>query len=158
MWNRLPLLGLLLAVNVAVGQADSLPAVNQRVVAFVRERMGQQVGRGECWDLAAAALNAANARWDGDYGFGRKVDPQREPVLPGDIVQFEGVEFEWEEGLDIHTVRMPHHTAVVLEVTGTGVFVIAQQNTQETGRRTGTGDLWLSRRTKGRLVFHRPAE
>jgi len=146
-----------------LAQQDSLPAVNKGVVAFVREHMGEQVGRGECWDLAAEALNIAGAKWDGDYGFGRKVDPERELVLPGDIVQFERVEFQWEEGREVHTIRMPHHTAVVLEVPGKGgratdAYVIAQQNTQETGRRTGTGELVLSRRSKGRIVFFRPVE
>lgn len=157
--------GLLFVSSGSFAQQDSLPKVNLRIVSFVREHMGEQVGRGECWDLAAAALNAAGAKWDGDYFFGRKVDPDREPVLPGDIVQFEHVEFRWEEGRDVHTMRMPHHTAVVLEVLGAvsgekvpGAYVIGQQNTRETGRKTGTGDLVLSRRIKGRITFFRPVE
>jgi hypothetical protein len=158
MRNALIAFTLLLASSGSFAQQDSLPIVNQRITAFVREHMGKQVGRGECWDLAAGSLNAAGAKWDGDYGFGRKVDPDREPVLPGDIVQFERVEFQWEEGRDVHTIRMPHHTAVVLEVKAPGTYVIAQQNTRETGRRTGTGDLVLSRRTKGKLAFFRATE
>jgi hypothetical protein len=156
MRNALLTSGLLLVSFGSCAQQDTLPEVNQRIVAFVREHIGERVGRGECWDLAAEALNAAGARWDGDYGFGREVDPDREPVLPGDIVQFEGVEFRWEEGRDVHSVRMPHHTAVVLEVRAPGAFVAAQQNTQETGRKTGTGDLVLSRRIKGKISFFRP--
>ncbi len=163
--NALLTSGLLLVSFGSSAQQDSLPKVNQRIVAFVREHMGGQVGRGECWDLAAAALNAAGAKWDGDYDFGREVDPAREPVLPGDIVQFERVEFRWEEGRDVHTMRMPHHTAVILEVRGAvpgekapGAYVIGQQNTQETGRKTGTGDLVLSRRIKGKIAFFRPVE
>lgn len=123
--------------------------------------MGQRVGRGECWDLAAEALNAAGAEWNGDYGFGREVDPDHEPVHPGDIVQFERVEFRWEEGRDVHTIRMPHHTAIVMEVFGAmapGAYIIAQQNTEETGRKVGTGNLVLSRRTKGKISFFRPIE
>jgi len=141
-----------------VAQVEDLPIVNQRVVAFVRENMGRQVGRGECWDLAAGALNAAGARWDGYHGFGRPVDPEHGPVLPGDIVQFEGVEFRWKEGSEVHTVRMSHHTAVVMESRSPGVYVIAQQNTRTTGRRTSTGDLVLSRRIKGHIKFYRPIE
>jgi hypothetical protein len=139
-------------------QTDSLPLLNRRVVDFVRARVGEQVGRGECWDLAAQALNAAGAVWDGDYGFGRITDPVLGPVLPGDIVQFENVEFRWEEGLAIHTTRMPHHTAVVLEVRSRDRYLIAQQNTAETGRRTGTDELLLSRRTKGTIRFYRPMD
>lgn len=158
MWNTLIAFSLLTLSKGMSAQQDTLPIVNRRIVAFVREHMGQPVGRGECWDLAAQALIAAGAKWDGNYGFGRKVDPEREPVLPGDIVQFERVEFRWEEGRDVHTIRMPHHTAVVLEVKATGTYVIAQQNTQETGRKTGTGELLLSRRSKGRIGFFRPVE
>ena len=139
-------------------QTDTLPEVNRRIVAFVREHMGEKVGRGECWDLAAGALDSAGAKWDGDYGFGPKLDLKRDVILPGDIVQIEGAEFRWEEGRDIHTMRMPHHTAVVLEVKAPGAYVIGQQNTQETGRRVGTGDLVLARRTKGRIDFYRPVE
>ncbi len=144
-------------------QQDSLPVVNARIVAFVRGHMGEKVGRGECWDLAAAALNAAGAKWDGDHGFGRRVDRANERVLPGDIIQFERVEFRWEEGREVHTIRMPQHTAVVLEVPDDAsgeepqdAYLIAQQNTQETGRTTGTGHLVLSHRTKGRILFFRP--
>ena len=156
---------LLVLSRTGLAQQDSLPAVNRGVVAFVRAHVGKQVGRGECWDLAAAALNATGAKWDGDYGLGRTVDPEVEPVFPGDIVQFERVEFQWEEERDVHTIRMPHHTAVVLEVSESGsgakardAYVIAQQNTEETGRKTGTGELVLSRRTKGKIMFFRPVE
>lgn len=142
----------------AFAQADSLPPLNRRVADFVRARQGEQVGRGECWDLAAAALNVAGAKWDGNYGFGREVHPLRAQVLPGDIVQFEKVELRWEEGLAVHTVRMPHHTAVVLEVRAPGIYLIAEQNTQETGRKVGSSELVLSRRKKGTIRFFRPLE
>ena len=140
------------------GQSDSLPPVNRRVVAFVQEHVGSRVGRGECWDLAAEVLNAAGAQWDGDHRFGREVFPGRGSVLPGDIVQFEKVEFQWEEGLESHSIRMQHHTAVVMEVRAKGSYVIAQQNTQETGRKTGLADLVLARRKKGSIRFFRPEE
>ncbi len=141
-----------------LAQPDSLPPLNQRVVAFVREQVGRRVGRGECWDLAAQALDAAGAKWDGDYGFGRKLDPDKETILPGVIVQFEGVEFRWEEDRAIHTVSMPHHTAIILEVKAPGSFIIGQQNTRETGRKVGAGELVLSRRVKGSIGFYAPVE
>lgn len=141
-----------------LAQPDSVPPLNQRVVDFVREHVGRRVGRGECWDLAAQALDAAGAKWDGDYAFGRKLDPEKDTVLPGVIVQFEGAEFRWEEGRAIHTITMPHHTAVILEVKAPGSFVIGQQNTRETGRKVGTGELVLSRRVKGRIGFYAPVE
>lgn len=139
-----------------MSQGDSLPAVNKGVVSFVREHVGERVGRGECWDLAAAALNAAKAEWDRNYGFGRVVDHGKEAVLPGDIVQFEGAEFRWEEGSAVHTARMPRHTAVVLEVIAPGVYTIGEQNTREHGRRVGLGDLVLTRQIGGTIGFFRP--
>ena len=141
-----------------LAQPDSVPPLNQRVVDFVREHVGRRVGRGECWDLAAGALDAAGAKWDGDYAFGRKLDPEREAILPGVIVQFEGVEFRWEEGRATHTITMPHHTAIILEVKAPGGFIIGQQNTRETGRKVGTGELVLSRRIKGSIGFYAPVE
>ncbi|MDQ3100930.1 MAG: hypothetical protein M3R08_06060, partial [Bacteroidota bacterium] len=53
---------------------DTLPPLNQKVVEYVQLNMKQKVGRGECWDLAAAALEHAGAAWDGKYQFGTPVD------------------------------------------------------------------------------------
>ncbi len=157
--QRLPIVfGMVLSTGGLPAQSDSLPPMSQRVVAFVREHVGSRVGRGECWDLAARALEAAGARWDGDYGFGREVDPSKEAILPGYVVQFEGVEFRWEEGRAIHTISMPHHTAIIIEVKDPGSFIIGQQNTRETGRKVGVGELVLSRRVRGRIGFYAPVE
>ena len=73
-------------------------------------------------------------------------------------MQFEGVEFRWEEGRATHTITMPHHTAIILEVKAPGGFIIGQQNTRETGRKVGTGELVLSRRIKGSIGFYAPVE
>src|SRR5689334_13502000 len=75
-------------------QDTATPALNQRVVDFVKSKVGKKVGAGECWDLAAEALNTAGARWDGLYGFGELVDWKKAEVYPGDIVQFENVDIE----------------------------------------------------------------
>jgi hypothetical protein len=158
MHTRSMVSGVYLVAAGLLAQSDAIPPLNRRVVDFVRAHQGEQVGRGECWDLAAEALNTAGAKWDGNYGYGREVHHARAQVLPGDIVQFEQVEFQWEEGSAVHTVRMPHHTAVVVEVRTPGSFVIAQQNTQETGRKVGCSDLVLSRRKKGTIRFFRPLE
>lgn len=140
----------------ALAQDHELPAVNRRILEYVQEQHGRKVGRGECWDLAAAALDRAGAKWDGDHGFGRELDLRRDSILPGDIVQFEGAEFQWKEGNAIHTSRMPHHTAVVVGVLAPGVFTMAEQNTQATGRKVGFARLDLSQRTKGSVRLFRP--
>jgi hypothetical protein len=140
----------------AQGSRDSLPPTNARVLAFVEQHIGKRVDRGECWDLAAKALNLADAQWDGDMGFGRLIDPSKEAVLPGDIIQLEGVEFRWTEDNAINAITMPHHTAIVYEVVAPGRFTIAHQNMEGIGRKVGLGELVLDRRVKGRILIYRP--
>ena len=85
--------GLLLVLALgsgAPGGCDSVPVLNQRVIAFVKDHVGKRVGTGECWDLAAQALAKAGATWDGAYGFGKRVDPLKECVHPGDIMVGDG--------------------------------------------------------------------
>ena len=65
--------------------ASAIPELNQRIVTFVLGHEGKKVGRGECWDLAAEALNSGGATWDGSYVFGDIVDWRKEEILPGDI-------------------------------------------------------------------------
>lgn len=50
------------------------PELNQKIITFVSQNIGKKVGRGECWDLAAQALNQAGASWDGQYNFGRVIN------------------------------------------------------------------------------------
>jgi hypothetical protein len=130
--------------------------VNARIVEFVKSKQGKKVGHGECWDLAAEALTAAGATWDGQYTWGLEIDPLKDSVLPGDVIQFENVIFEWEEGNAVNRETMPHHTAVIVEVKAPGVFVIAHQNYGPIGRKVGTSDLVLARKTKGKLLVYRP--
>jgi hypothetical protein len=136
--------------------AAPLPALNQHIVEFTKAHMGQRVDRGECWDLAAFALNDAGAEWDGKLNFGRLIDPAREVVFPGDIIQLEGVEFKWTENGATNVITMPHHTAIVYEVISRGVFKVAQQNMEGIGRKVGLGQLTLKHRVKGTIRIHRP--
>ena len=72
----------------AVVQNDSLPFLNKEIIEFTTSKIGKKVGSGECWDLAAEALDYAGAKWKRSYVYGRKVDLSEEKVLPGDIIQF----------------------------------------------------------------------
>ncbi|MEO8591489.1 MAG: hypothetical protein ABI432_19060 [Flavobacteriales bacterium] len=141
-----------------MAEQDNVPALNQRVVDFVKGKMGKKVGAGECWDLAAEALNTAGARWDGLYGFGEVVDWKKAEVFAGDIVQFENVEVERREGDMVRRERYGHHTAVILEVREKGVYTIGQQNMQGLGRKVGLGELAMSDVRGGKIVFYRPVE
>lgn len=139
-------------------QEQVVPEINQRVVDFVNGRIGSKVGRGECWDLAAEALNNAHAKWDGQYGFGAVVDWRKEEVMPGDIVQFENVFVEHR--IEGGTVREQYgiHTAVVVEVHGRGDYVLAHQNVRPVGKKVGTAPLLMSEVRSGKLRFYRPVE
>lgn len=161
MGSRLLLLALLLDVgglaqttNRAYNQFTG--TVNQRVLGFVRDNIGKKVGRGECWDLAAEALNSAGAAWDGRYGWGVVLDPGKDTILPGDVIQFKDVELEWEEGNGRSRMSMSHHTAVIMEVKAPGVFVIAHQNFGPVGRKVSTTELVMAHVRRGRITFHRP--
>ena len=135
---------------------SALPVINQRVLEFVNAHMGERVDRGECWDLAAFALNDAGAKWNGKLQYGRLLDPGKEPVLPGDIIQLEGVEFKWHEGDATNVITMPHHTAIVYEVKSSGNYVVAHQNMQGIGRKVGLGTIVLEHRSKGKIMIYRP--
>ena len=76
---------------------DSIPELNLGVVHFVNSNMKKKVGRGECWDVAAEALNLLDATWDHSYVFGQEVDYQTQCIYPGDIIQFEGVTVKYDK-------------------------------------------------------------
>lgn len=142
----------------AFAQGGELPALNQRIVDFLRDHEGQKVGRGECWNLAAEALNFAGAKWNGFYDFGSIVDWRKNAVLPGDIVQLENVEVEHREGNSVSRERYGRHTAIVVAVHGRGDYEIAQQNMQPMGKKVGTSSLRMADVRGGKFTFHRPAE
>lgn len=129
--------------------------MNRAVLAFVQAHMGKTVGTGECWDLAALALDKVGAAWDHDLRFGREVDPKREAVLPGDIMQFEGVEVNYARGTSRVRESYGHHTAIVQAVKSPGVFTLAHQNIGR-GRFVQLSDLAVADVTKGVYRIYRP--
>ncbi len=138
-------------------QCETIPELNQKIIELVRQQIGKTVGRGECWDLAALVLNQNGAKWDGRFTFGRKVDSKNECIFPGDIIQFEGVKIRYTKGRTVYTVTMDHHTAVIQEVKAKGIFVLAHQNTGNSGRKVGLSDLDLKTIIKGKYQIYRPA-
>lgn len=135
---------------------SSLPPLNRKVLDHVEAHMGKRVGTGQCWDLAAAALEAAGARWDGAYGFGRRIDPGQEPVLPGDIVQFEGVEVHYRTATSEHHESMAHHSAIIHAVIGDGRYRLVHQNFGRAGKKVGLTEWSTAHVVKGTYTFFRP--
>ncbi|MFN5920781.1 MAG: hypothetical protein ACK45I_05710 [Bacteroidota bacterium] len=134
---------------------DEFPAVNTKVIEYVNSVMGKQVGRGECWDLAAEALDYAGAKWDAPYGFGKKYSCKAAQILPGDIIQLSHVTMEKKTEKEIMRWKMLKHTAVVYEVKPQGEIVIAEQNVD--GVRKVMTNTWNLNNVKtGTMDFYRP--
>lgn len=138
---------LLMAAQPSVGIPDS-------VAAYAEAHMGTKVGRGECWDLAQAALNAAGAQWDGAYTFGEVVTA--EAVQRGDIVQFDRVVVEHRTEMSVARETLGPHTAIVIEVLAPGRFLLAHQNFGPQGRKVSRYELILTDVKRGSITFHRP--
>ncbi|MGF1638515.1 MAG: hypothetical protein ACFCUU_15670 [Cyclobacteriaceae bacterium] len=140
---------------------EAVPELNAKIKDYLDKVMNTKVDRGECWDLAAAALAYSGAYFDRTsqktiYQFGKVVDPKRETIFPGDIVQFEKVELSYETEDAVYTETMGHHTAIIYEVKAPGVFVLAHQNTSFSGKKVATSGLNLADIKKGKMVFYRP--
>ncbi len=142
--------------NFVLATTDSLPELNQKIIAFVDSKMKKKVGRGECWDLAAQALNTAGATWNGKLKFGRLLDLKTETILPGDIVQFEGVKIKFEKEGAKYKQILNHHTGIIYSVKGQRQFEMANQNTAQHGRKVGLSFIDLEQVTSGRYYIYRP--
>ena len=159
--NFILLLLFLSCIQVKVNGQSEIPDVNSRVLAYVKTVIGSTVGRGECWDLADQALTIANAQFDKTspktiYIFGKQYNPEKEKVLPGDIIQFEDVTLSYKDGNMIFTENYKHHTAIVFRIKENGSFELAHQNTSFGGRKVALSDFNLENVKKGKLIFYHP--
>ena len=140
------------------GKEQPIPELNQQIIKYVSSVIGKQVDRGECWDLANQALTRVNANWDRAFVYGRKINPKRDMVYPGDIIQFKNVKVEYREGNTTYRQEMKQHTAIVYKVLRKGVYELAHQNTGFSGRKVGLSKFDLSTVKKGRMWFYRPVK
>ena len=117
----------------AITATTDIPDTNVKILEFVNTVVGKQVGRGECWDLAAAALDYSGAYLDRTnqkniYIFGKEYNPKKDKVYPGDIIQIENLKIEYTKENMIITESMTHHTAIIYEVVDKDLYKIAHQN------------------------------
>jgi len=138
--------------------ADSIPKTNAIIVNYVKTVIGKKVDRGECWDLAKEALTLVNAKWDGEFKYGKLLNPKKDTIYPGDIIQFKKVvvEYKSSDGLETTLQTMDQHTAIVYKINGIGDFDIAHQNTAFSGRKVGISRLVLKNIKKGKIYIYRP--
>lgn len=126
-----------------------VPKLNERILAFALSHLGEQVGNGECWTLAAEALKAAGAERPRGYKFGDPVDLDK--LVPGDILQFTSAVFE--EPTIIKYFGFPNHTAIVYKVEGSRIHIL-QQHVGDT-KVVMFGDVDLSTKTAGEVEAFR---
>lgn len=139
-----------LAIPTLSQAQNTLPDVNSKIIEFCTKSMGKKIDRGECWDLAKFALDYAQADWTSPYDFGTIVNPKKERIIEGDLIQFENVKLS-------NGTNFPHHTAIVYKVIESNKFIIIHQNFNNV-RKVSTLELDLNLMTKGSITFYRPRE
>jgi len=133
--------------------------MNQEILNVVKPYMGKKVDRGECWDLAKLALDKVGADWDGFMNFGTKIDWKKQCLQPGDILQFEKVEFSGVNSEHLkYTESFYHHTAIVYAVHDDGTIELIHQNTGQFGKKVGVSSLNFADMKKGTIQAYRPIE
>ncbi len=100
--------------------------INDKVLKYVDKVMGKKVGRGECWDLAQEILDHYSADWIRTLEFGVRLDPEKDKILPGDIVQMRTVKLQY--GRTTEYFGRPQHTAIIYKVAAKGDYILAHQN------------------------------
>src|ERR1700709_2207639 len=148
--------------------------INKTVVSWAHGKLGQQVGRGECWDLvdhalrAAGALSSTTTGHHDDYVWGSRI--RLEEVTPGDVLQFRDfivttrtdrvVRFpdgRTSSRMAETLARRPHHSAIVYRVDGGGQFRVYEQHVKPDGNRVQdhvvpTRNVWDSRTITHEIV------
>ncbi|MBY0426570.1 MAG: hypothetical protein K2Q22_13095 [Cytophagales bacterium] len=142
--------------SIEPGAAQQNQTINQLIVQNLQSLINTQVGRGECWDLADKLLTDASAKWTPPYVYGKAVNPMKDSILAGDMIQFEGIKLEYEKDGAFYKESMEHHTAVVYKVIDKGKYLIAHQNNAYSGRKVGVSELQLPWVKKGKMYFYRP--
>jgi hypothetical protein len=139
----------------------NIPAANKKIVKYIESVIGKTVDRGECWDLANEALILVNGKWDHEFKYGKLLNPEKDTIYPGDIIQFKHVrteiKTEHKDGsYEIQKETMGQHTAIVYKVNSPGDFEIAHQNTGFSGKKVGISRLILKTIKKGKIFIYSP--
>lgn len=155
---------LAITILLAAGTAMTAPRevrsadAGAAIAELARSGDGKTYGRGECWDFAAALLDATGCQWERPFGFGRALDLKKEALQPGDILQFESVKLEWKRENRRGTIHLgfPQHTAIVLSANGS-VVEMAHQNYNQV-RKVTRLSLDLREITAGKVTAYRPVK
>lgn len=128
-------------------------SLNQEVISYMDTVMGKPIGRGECWDLAQEILDLYMADWKRPTGFGIVLDPQKEAIKPGDIIQMYNLKLEYDNHIEYF--GLPQHTAIIYKVLDKDHYLLAHQNVA--GKRyVLKSEMNLKHLKSGTLTFYRP--
>ncbi len=136
--------------------AQQVPELNLKIVSYVKSVLGTKVNRGECWDLAYEALTQNNCEWDGNFKYGKKLNPKADSIYPGDLLQFNNVTIKYKKDGLLYKENFGMHTAIIYNVKAKGVYEIAHQNNAFSGRKVGLSELNINNLTTGTILFYRP--
>jgi hypothetical protein len=116
----------LLLILLSIGLTDEPRPLGEKVVEFVRSKVGERVGDGQCTSLVSEALRHAGASLPG-RGHPSWGEEQKGlgDARPGDILIFENIVIVQRrpraDGNVVKlTVKSPHHAAIVAGVAGRG--------------------------------------
>ena len=140
---------LILIGTILFSSFQTIPVAG-KIMEFCKSNMGKKIDRGECWDLANAALNYAGAVWSAPFDFGEKIDYKKETLKPADILQFTNVKIVFSN----RSMSFPKHTAIVSKAKG-GAYLVYQQN-MDNKRFVDTMTLDLSNIKTGKIQAYRP--
>lgn len=121
-----------------------------KILEYCKKNLGKKVDKGECWDLANAALNYSGAAWESPYGFGDKVEFKKENLKPADILQFTNVKFMFKNG----SATFPKHTAIIYKMNGSVVTLFHQNMNNK--RYVDTLSISLDNLKNGKIEAYRP--
>ncbi|WP_258542876.1 CHAP domain-containing protein [Parvicella tangerina] len=144
---------LLIVLSLFVGSISYGQEKANGVVEYAVDHLGKKIDRGECWDLVAFALDDVEAEWQSPFDFGEKINYKTTALQPGDIISFDGVKFESDNGY----VTFPMHYAIVYKVTDKDHLTILHQNHNQK-KVVQTLDLNLADLKKGKIQFYRVRE
>lgn len=156
MKKRVFIILLSLCLGNAVNGYSQMPEMNKKIIDYVNTVIGKKVDRGECWDLANQALIKVKADWDGKFKFGKLLNPKKDSIYPGDIIQYKDVVVKYKKGNTEYTETMKQHTSIIYKVISKGVYEVAEQNTAYAGRKVSIGKLDLGNIVKGKVMIYRP--
>ena len=122
-----------------------------KIVSYCKANLGKQVGNGECWTLANEAFKACGLKRPAGQSrvWGRLIDHDKEPIEPGDIVEFR------EATISGYGTTGPVHTAVVVKGGRRGQCIIAEQNWGGV-KKVHEVDLNLKALVSGEVMVYRP--